>query len=465
MSLVLRPTPAMSPLPRYDWKEPPIIQNWDWDCAEESTRWTLYAYDRTPDDAWMESSMIAEHVIDPEYGCLDASGAGLASWVNRHYGEYGYVASNQAGISFDQVAAEAATHQHPLAMGGDGWYHWSGVRGHDPILDRLLLANPAPGYQGVYQTMSRTQFANLGGFSLLRVTHPAAEAGTAPTTGLPAGIDVSSHQGYVDWAAVKAAGASFGFTKATGGCWYKNSTAPGNWQGMAQAVLQRGAYHYAFESSGQPLPGPGPEAEAQYFLDAVTPHGLARGDMLVLDIEEGAGALGQWALRWCRYVEQHAGYKPLVYTTRGFAQAHGFAAVPELAQYGLWLADWDAVSMPAPCPPWTHTAFWQFTESAAVPGVSTPVDGNRFNGTLEQLASWGKPGGAPATDPFAPWVGLVGSGILEQMQAAGVYPVQSRSTWLPLGATPADIEECMASDGSMFRWVLGENRCYRFLAQ
>jgi GH25 family lysozyme M1 (1,4-beta-N-acetylmuramidase) len=462
MSLILRTAPSMSPLPAYDWTEPPRLQEGDWDCSQESVEWCLWAYSRTPDDSWMEDSMIRAGVIDPAVGCLDSSGAGLADWLNDEYGEYGYVASNQTAVSFDQVAQEAQTRQHPLAIGGAAWYHWSGVRGYDQIMDRLLLANPAPGYKGVYQTMTRSQFAALGGFNMVRLTHPAAESGSSSAGTLPGGIDVSSHQGYVDWSAVKGAGAAFGWTKATGGAWYKNPTAVSNWQGMAAASLQRGAYHYAFESSGQPLPGPGPEAEAAYFLDAVTPHGLARGDMLCLDIEEGPGALGQWALRWCKKVESFVGYPPIIYTSRGFAEAHGFRDVPELARYGLWLAEWSATSMPSPVAPWTHTAFWQFTDKASVPGCSTLVDGNRFNGTAEQLPLWGKPGVLPPEDPYAPWSGLVGSGLLDMMAADGTLPAQSRSTWLPLGVSPADIEQCAGANGINYVWQLTTSQGFRY---
>lgn len=464
--MMLATAPSMTTLPVYDWQEPAILQNHDWDCSEESIRWCLYAYGRTPDDAWMEQSMIAAGVVNPDVGCTDASGAGLARWVNQEYGEYGYLASNQTGVSFDQVKDEADQHVHPLAIGGADWYHWSGLRGYDPLNDRLLLANPAPGWHGVYQTLSRDEFAREGPFNLVRVTHPEAESGGGSagggTTWSVYGPDVSSHQGYVDWAAVRGAGCSFGFVKASGGCWYANPTFMSGWQGMAAAGLQRGAYHFAFESSGQPLPGPGPVVEADYFLSKVMPYGLARGDMLVLDIEQGAGALGAWALAWCRRVEEVAGFPPLIYTARGFAEAHGFAAVPELARYGLWLADWSATSMPAPCAPWTQTAFWQFTDTASVPGISTPVDGNRFNGSVMQLPAWGKPGTLPPSDPYAPWAGLVGSGLLEMMQADNVLPAQSRSTWLPLGVSPADIEQCAGQNGVNYTWQLTTNRGYRY---
>jgi len=456
----------MTTLPVYDWQEPAILQNWDWDCAEESIRWCLYAYGRTPDDAWMEDSMIAAGVVNPSVGCTDASGAGLARWVNAEYGEYGYLASNQTGVTFDQVKDEADRHVHPLAMGGAAWYHWTGVRGHDAINDRLLLANPAPGWGGCYQTMSRQQFADLGPFNLVRVTHPDAESGgggsqPSPTT-LPYGPDVSSHQGYVDWGAVRGAGCSFGFVKASGGAWYRNPTFASGWQGMAASGLQRGAYHFAFESSGQPLPGPGAIVEADYFLATVLPYGLARGDLLVLDIEQGAGPLGQWALDWCRHVEERVGFKPWIYTGRWFSDPHGFGAVPELAAYPLWLADYSATSMPAPAAPWTQTSMWQFTDHATVPGIATPADGNRFNGTAEQLLALGKPGEAPTDDPYAPWSGLVGSGILEQMKIDETTPAVSRSTFGPLGVNPADTEQCLGCNGVIYVWALQLGQCFRY---
>ncbi len=46
------------------------------------------------------------------------------------------------------------------------------------------------------------------------------------------GPDVSDYQGTVDWSAVKAAGASFAFTKATEGVTFTCQTFAPNWQGM-----------------------------------------------------------------------------------------------------------------------------------------------------------------------------------------------------------------------------------------
>lgn len=182
-------------LPVYDPAEPHQNQNWDWDCSQESAEFCLRSWGRTPSDDWMEQSLQDDGVVTPQYGLMDASGAGMADWFNREYGEFGYLASNEASVTFDDVAAEAATMSHPLMIGGRAWCHWVGVRGYSG--DVLLLANSADGYMGVGQTLSRGQFASLGSFSMVRLTHPAAE-GQVPERPPPdAAIDYGPWEGSI----------------------------------------------------------------------------------------------------------------------------------------------------------------------------------------------------------------------------------------------------------------------------
>jgi hypothetical protein len=186
------------PLPVYNPDEPAHPQETDWDCSVESTEWALYSWGRTPSDDWIENSMIAAGVVDPAVGCLDASGAGLAGWCNAEYGMYGYVASNDPSPSFDDIAFEAGTYKHPIMLGGRGWYHWTGVRGYRAGTDTILLANPADGWMGVYQELSRGDWDRLGPWSMVRLTHPAAE-GQVPTEPDPPAeeIDYTPWEGFV----------------------------------------------------------------------------------------------------------------------------------------------------------------------------------------------------------------------------------------------------------------------------
>jgi len=170
----------MTDTPVYNPQEPAHLQENDWSCSQDAAEWALWAYGRHPSDDWMEQSMIDVGVINPSVGLCDASGSGLANWLTTEYGEFGYVATHQNPVSFSDLAEEASTLQHPIMAGGRAWCHWTGIRGYDPANDLLLLANPAPGYRGIYQTLSRDQFDQLGPFSMVRLTHPEAEGDCTP---------------------------------------------------------------------------------------------------------------------------------------------------------------------------------------------------------------------------------------------------------------------------------------------
>jgi lysozyme len=58
------------------------------------------------------------------------------------------------------------------------------------------------------------------------------------------GIDVSSHQGSIDWGKVAADGMSFAYVKATEGADFVDPSFDRNWTGAAQAGMDRGAYHF-----------------------------------------------------------------------------------------------------------------------------------------------------------------------------------------------------------------------------
>jgi hypothetical protein len=184
------------PLPAYNPDAPFQYQDADFDCSQESAQWCLRAWGRSPDDAWMTQSLIDNGIMSAELGLVDASGAGMAGWFNQEYGEFGYVASNEPSVTFDDVASEAATGQHPLMIGGRAWYHWVGCAGYDAGSDLLVIRNSAPGYMGVDQTLGRGQWANLGAFSMVRLTHPAAE-GLVPEPEPDPPPDLSAWEGAV----------------------------------------------------------------------------------------------------------------------------------------------------------------------------------------------------------------------------------------------------------------------------
>lgn len=61
--------------------------------------------------------------------------------------------------SFDHLYELAST-RAPLQLSGAKWYHHCAVRGVKG--ERVWIANSAPGYRNVFDTLDRAQFAALG---------------------------------------------------------------------------------------------------------------------------------------------------------------------------------------------------------------------------------------------------------------------------------------------------------------
>lgn len=221
---------------------------------------------------------------------------------------------------------------------------------------------------------------------------------------LPRGIDVSNNNGQIDWGAVSRAGIQFAIIKLSEGTWFRDGWFVENWQWAKAFGLIRGAYHFARPSRSTAV------AEADYFVDAFGLLGtsLEAGDLVALDLEDeaAAGDLSGWALAWLQRVEQRVGFKPLCYTSPGYAVAHQLGARPKIGQYGLWLASWG-VPTPPPAPaPWDLVAIHQYAVGPAgsVPGVAGECDLNRYNGPIETLRLYGKPAAEePPTFDLAGW--------------------------------------------------------------
>ena len=89
----------------------------------------------------------------------------------------------------------------------------------------------------------------------------AAQAFPAAPAATVEGIDVSSHQGNVNWAGQWSAGKRFAYTKASEGNYYTNPYFAQQYNGSYNVGMIRGAYHFATpnDSSGA--------NQANYFVD------------------------------------------------------------------------------------------------------------------------------------------------------------------------------------------------------
>lgn len=191
------------------------------------------------------------------------------------------------------------------------------------------------------------------------------------------GVDVSTYQGTVDWAAVKDAGVDYVIVRAAYRGYETGRIVPDdlyeqNIRGAVDAGLHVGVYLYS-----QALSEDEAREEADYLLGLI--EGLPIDYPVVYDQEEYTadqartdGLTGEQAtlnaLAFCERVYD-AGYIPMIYTNNDWAQ--NMYDMERLDHYPIWYADYTAA------PSLTGGfAMWQYTDSGQVPGVTGPVDLN-----------------------------------------------------------------------------------------
>ena len=215
------------------------------------------------------------------------------------------------------------------------------------------------------------------------------------------GIDVSHHQGEIDWSKVSDQSVVFAYVKATQGSTHLDGQFASHWQSLEQqGNIFRGAYHFMSAVAD-------PAEQAGNFLETT---GDAAGDLPpCLDLEwdfqtkngkrvrnkDGLPS-DRWArlsseeivrraLVWLKAVEAKTGKKPIIYTNSHWWKKR-IKDGKDLAGYRLWIADYAGESLRAEAP-WVpdgfEWVFWQITDRGVLStgGVDGRVDANYYRGT------------------------------------------------------------------------------------
>jgi lysozyme len=197
------------------------------------------------------------------------------------------------------------------------------------------------------------------------------------------GVDVSSHQGHIDWRALAGSGISFAYIKATEGETFRDTRFAANWAEAALAGVPRGAYHFFTQCRTG-------VDQAQNFIVTVPrdpralPHvvdaehmGPCRSGTAVADVVQEIET-------FLALVEAHHGRRPLIYTTAEFHDAY---LTGRLAGERFWLR-----SLVIPplfgSRPWV---IWQYHNRGRRPGVTGAVDLNAFRGSRQDFAAFAQP--------------------------------------------------------------------------
>lgn len=186
------------------------------------------------------------------------------------------------------------------------------------------------------------------------------------------GIDVSRHNGAIDFRKVKESGMEFVFIKASEGATHRDSLFSRNIDSARSAGLATGAYHFfRFDREGVD--------QAINFLEALGSRDPELG--LVIDVES-AGNPGNIPpqtvkKRLSSMVEylNMLGFRVTVYTN--FDGYYDYIR-DTLPDYPLWICRFQENPINA------DWHFWQYDHHGKVDGISGDVDLNAFNGSREE---------------------------------------------------------------------------------
>jgi len=207
-----------------------------------------------------------------------------------------------------------------------------------------------------------------------------------PETG---GIDVSHHNGVINWNIVPQNQVSFVFCKATQGKQYKDEMMMTNMNELKRLGFIRGVYHFftfkdvtAAEQVNN-FTGCGIDFSQPGTLPPVIDVEWQQSDSLNQYIKDNRAACVKKVKDWLIGVENATGRKPIIYTNSNFWKDYlgnpaGFETYP------LWIASYRNDN-PALPPGWNDYSFWQFTASGFVTGINGNVDKNIFKAGMKAL--------------------------------------------------------------------------------
>lgn len=182
------------------------------------------------------------------------------------------------------------------------------------------------------------------------------------------GMDVSHHQGKIDWKKVKQSfpDCAFVYIKCTEGKSYVDPMHKKNASGAKKAGFPIGGYHY-FRMTATP------QEQFKNFkkaLDHIDP------DLIpVVDVETFDGKSAQSVRKnlkiFLDLLEKEYGVKPMIYSTQGH---YNEICGPAFNDYELYIGKYNGGKHPPVINGKGTYTIWQYTESAKIDGISKKVD-------------------------------------------------------------------------------------------
>lgn len=191
------------------------------------------------------------------------------------------------------------------------------------------------------------------------------------------GVDVSVHQGEIDWQKVADAGMEFAMIRVgyrgygSEGKMMPDANFEANIQGALDAGLKVGVYYFS-----QAITEEEARQEAEYVLEQIKDYDVTYPVVFDWERQNYSGSrtqkvpdvenMGNLANTFCQTI-QEAGYEPMVYFYQ--FQAYNYYDLSQIMAYPFWVAQYTDT-------PTFYYDFdmWQYSSTGRVPGIQGNVD-------------------------------------------------------------------------------------------
>jgi GH25 family lysozyme M1 (1,4-beta-N-acetylmuramidase) len=201
----------------------------------------------------------------------------------------------------------------------------------------------------------------------------------------PEVIDMSHYQpDPINWGQLKASGTVGVIHKATEGEGYLDDKLFSRAKAALAAGLCWSTYHFL-------RPG-NIEGQVDFYLDTIKP---VKGERVCLDHEDERVTLDDLENAVRRIIERRPDLQITIYSGHLIKDQLKGQKNVFLADFtSLWIAQYTSAESPDwPYQVWPAWSLWQYTDKATAVGVTGNVDGNRWNGSDENLLKWFGPSG------------------------------------------------------------------------
>ena len=289
--------------------------------------------------------------------------------------------SENAALQTQVLPDGGQSDERPLEGPENSWRYESGERvlSHVPAITTF---GAEPGYD-TYVTWTRAN----GSKSYTYREQPSGKSEIVQvpnTTGV--GIDVSEHQGKIDWAKVKADGVAFAINRRGNGSDYTSQDDDyilENVRGAQANGIPFGVYLYSYATKATGA-APSAQSEAAHVLRQLKAAGLSPSKLALpvfYDLEEdaqwelSASRVGTLAEAFCSVLSSQ-GYKVGIYANQNWWKNKLTDPVFERSGWAKWVAQYykkDKGTSPAGI---SDQQYWQFTDCGKVNGIPGYVDVN-----------------------------------------------------------------------------------------